>query len=158
MVSVAGSLLSFRSKIDRWTVQSWRDAERVMDFVNRSTGPEDFVVMPDQLFWLYRWDRKAQMIHSAVFDFGIEENLAVGVPRSRYWFDPSISNARFLVLAAAQEPGGGPVGIDAVFWLGYEGPRRIFEKVQNEKWPVVFRSGEFTVLKNPKLGDNPSTP
>ena len=153
-VSIEASLGDMRSKIDRWTVQSSNDAERVMDYVNGSTGPGDYVVMPDQLFWLYRWTRKAQLIHCAKFDFNIEENSAAGVPKERYWFDPSIGNAKYLVLAAGNRPDGVPVGIDAVFWLGYEGPRRVFEKVQNEKWPVVFQSGEYTVFSNPRLVEN----
>jgi hypothetical protein len=150
-VSTSGSLGHMVSKIDRWTVQSSSDAEQVMNFVNSSTGPEDFVVMPDQLFWLYHWNRKAQLIHCAKFDFGIEENSAIGVPPSRYWFEPRIANAKYLVLAAGRGLNGVPVGIDAVFWLGYEGPRRVFEKVQQEKWPVVFQSGEYSIFSNPRF-------
>lgn len=151
LISIAGSFGNMRSKIDQWTVQSWRDAERVMEFVNMSTGPDDYVVMPDQLFWLYRWDRKAQLIHAAKFDFGIEENLAIGVPRIKYWFDPRIENAKFLVLAAGAGPDGKVIGIDAIFWFSYEGPRRVFQKVQDEKWPIVFQSGEYAVFQNPKF-------
>lgn len=153
-ISIAGSIGQMRSKIDRWTVQSVTDAERVMDYVNNSTGPNDFVVMPDQLFWLYRWERKAQLIHCAKFDFGIEENSTIGVSESRYWFNPSIKNAKYLVLAAGSKVDGQPIGIDAVFWFGYEGPKKVIQKVQDEQWPIVFRSGEYCVLANPMFNKN----
>jgi len=158
MVSIVGSFGHFQTKIDRWTVQSSGDAEKVMDFVNHSTGPDDFVVMPDQLFWLYRHERKAQLIQSAVFDFGIAENLAQGVPKSVYWFDPGIENARYAVVAAAAGADGQSRGIDAIFWSGYEGARKVLEKFQSDKWPVVFASGDYLVLENPRFVKTPSVP
>lgn len=151
---IAGSFGHFHTKIDRWTVQSSQDAESVMDFVNNSTGPDDFVIMPDQLFWLYRHERKAQLIQSAVFDFGIEENLAQKVPKSWYWFDPSLANARYAVVAAAAGPDGQSRGIDAIFWSGYEGARKVLEKFQSDKWPVVFSAGDYLVLENPRFAGN----
>jgi hypothetical protein len=42
-------------------------------------------------------------------------------------------------------------GIDAVFWAGYEGVRKVIEKIQTEQWPIAFESGEYIVFKNPKL-------
>ena len=158
LVCLIGSFGHFHSKIDRWTVQSWEDAEKVMEFVNHSTGPDDFVVMPDQLFWLSRRERKAQLIQSAVFDFGIEENLAKGVPKSVYWFDPGIENARYAVVAAAAGSDGQSRGIDAIFWSGYEGARKVLEKFQSDKWPVVFASGDYLVLGNPRFVKTPSVP
>lgn len=153
-ISVAGSVGQMRSKIDRWTVQSSEDAERAMAFVNQSTKPDDYVVMPDQLFWLYQWDKKAQLIHCAHFDFGIQENATIGVSKDRYWFDPGIKNAKYIVLAAGNGAGGNPIGIDAIFWLGYEGPQKVLEQIQREDWPLVFQSGEYRILANPRFIEN----
>jgi len=149
-ISISGSLMQFHTKIDRWMIQSWEDAQTVMDFVNKHTTTNDYVVMPDQLFWLYRWERKAQLIHCAAFNFGIQENLAKGFPYNKYWFDPSVENAKFVILAVGTSSNG-MHGIDAVFWAGYEGVRKVIEKIQTEQWPIAFKSGEYIVFKNPKL-------
>lgn len=158
IVSVEGSLRHFNTKIDRWTVRSWQDAEDAMAFVNANTSPEDFVVMPDQLFWLYSHPRKAQLIQSAHYGKGIEENLTKGVSRDQYWFDCSIENAKYLVLAYGVAENGQPIGIDALFWTSYEGPRMIIEEVQKAKWPIVFQKGEYIVLANPKFLPSPPVP
>lgn len=149
--SLLGSLGHFHTKIDRWTVQSWMDAEATMQFVNSRTTSNDYVVMPDQLFWLYAHEKKAQLIHCAHYELGIEENSTVGVPRDQYWFDCRLENAKYVVLAYALDGGGQPFGIDAIFWLGYKGPREIFQKLQKQEWPVVFQRGEYTVVANPKF-------
>lgn len=150
-ISISGSLGHFQTKIDRWMIQSWEDAESVMDFVNKYTDADDYVVMPDQLFWLYRWERKAQLIHCAAFNFGIQENVAKNFPYKDYWFNPSVENAKFVILAVGKSSNG-KLGIDAIFWSGYEGVRKVVEKIQSEKWPITFESGEYVVLKNPKFG------
>lgn len=156
--SLLGSLGHFHTKIDRWTVRSSPDAEAAMQFVNSNTTSDDYVVMPDQLFWLYEQEKKAQLIHCAHYELGIEENATLGVPRDQYWFDCSIGNAKYVVLAYGVDADGQPAGIDAVFWMGYEGPRRIVEKLQKQKWPVVFQQGEYMVLANPKLQPIPASP
>lgn len=150
-VSLAGSLSHLDTKVDHYTIRSWQDAEAVMAFVNAHTTQDDFVVMPDQLFWLYRHERKAQMIQCAHYEYGIEENLTAGVPKDQYWFDCRIENAKFLVLGYGSTPDGKAIGIDALFWLSYKGPRMLVERVQREKWPVVFQQGEYMVLANPKF-------
>jgi len=151
LASLIGSLSHFRTKIDRWTIQSWQNAEAAMAYVNRHTSPDDYVVMPDQLFWLYDHPRKAQLIHCAHYSKGIEENSTLGVSKDQYWFDCSIENAKYLVLAYGQEPGAPPYGIDAIFWMGYKGVRTIIEEVQKANWPIVFRQGEYMVLANPRF-------
>lgn len=151
MLSLTGSLGHLQTKVDRWTVQSWKDAEAIMKFINASTSPEDFVVMPDQLFWLYEHERKAQLVQCAHYQKGIEENLTIGVPRDQYWFDCSIENARFLVLACGSDAHGQTVGIDAIFWLGYKGVQGIVDEVQKQNWPIILRQGEYTVLANPRF-------
>jgi len=158
LVSLEGSFRHFDTKIDRWTVRSWQDAEETMAFVNANTTAEDFVVMPDQLFWLYSHPRKAQLIQCAHFGKGIEENLTQGVSLNQYWFDCSIENAKYLVLAYGVTENGVAIGIDAIFWMGYEGPRMIIEDVQKAEWPIVFRRGEYMVIANPRFLPGASAP
>jgi len=155
ILSLIGSLGHFHTKIDRWTVQSWRDAEDTMRFINARTTAEDYVVMPDQLFWLYDHERKAQLMHCAHYENGIEENFAAGVPKDQYWFDCRIANAKFLVLGYGVDAKNQPIGIDAIFWFSYKGPRQIVEEVQKQKWPIVFQKGEYMVLANPRFIPKP---
>jgi hypothetical protein len=149
--SLEGSLSHFHTKFDVYTIRSWRDATAAMQFVNEHTAPEDFVVMPDQLFWLYKHERRAQLLQSSHYEYGIEENLTLGVPKEQYWFDCRLENAKFLVMAYGAVDEERPSGIDAIFWSGYKGPRKLIERVQAEKWPIVFHQGVYMVLANPKF-------
>jgi 4-amino-4-deoxy-L-arabinose transferase-like glycosyltransferase len=151
VISLDGSLNHFHTKVDYYTIHSWQDATAAMQYVDAHTTPEDFVVMPDQLFWLYKHERKAQLLQCSHYEYGIEENLTIGVPKEQYWFDSRLENAKYLVLAYAAADETSPSGIDAIFWSNYKGPRMLIERVQNEKWPIVFHQGVYMVLANPKF-------
>ena len=44
-----------------------------------------------------------------------------------------------------------PIGIDAVYTIRLRGVREIMERVEQEKWPVVFQQGAYVVLANPQF-------
>jgi 4-amino-4-deoxy-L-arabinose transferase-like glycosyltransferase len=148
---LANSLGHWRTKIDLWTVHSHEAAEAAMRFVNAHTTKDDYVVMPDQAFWLFPHPYRSQLIQCAHYA-GRESKYYNGtLPRELFWFDCSWQRAKYLVLAYGVQPNGQPYGIDAVYWMGFKGVREIIEAVQKEKWPIVFQQGEYMVLANPRL-------
>ncbi len=150
-ICLYNSFTHWRTKIDLWTLRSHKDAEAAMQFVNAHTTKEDFVVMPDQVYWLYPYPYRAQLFECAHYAGRESRPFSETLPRKMFWFDCSWQRAKYLVLAYGIDVNGRPYGIDAIYWMGFKGVREIVEQVQQEKWPVVFRQGEYMVLANPRF-------
>jgi len=158
--SAAGVCGHFHTRIDMWTQQSVPDAEAAMAYVNAHTTKDDFVILPKQIYWLARCDRRSMLTYCARYK-GVDNDMPVPVhiPQELYWFDCSLEQAKFLVLEyGAQQvtlPDGRtgqlPVGIDAVYTIGLRGVREVLQQVQQEKWPAVFQQGAYLVLANPRF-------
>jgi hypothetical protein len=158
--TLAGSLGHFHTRIDMWTQQSAEDAEAAMDFVNGHTAKDDFVIVPKQIYWLARCDRRSMLTYCARYK-GVDNDMPVPahIPLDVYWFDPRLEQAKYLVLEYGTEelvlPDGRqvklPIGIDAVYTLSLRGVREIIDQVQEEKWPVAFHQGDYIVLANPRF-------
>jgi 4-amino-4-deoxy-L-arabinose transferase-like glycosyltransferase len=158
IISLNGSLGHWRSKIDRWMMLSPADAEAAMSFVRANTTDDDYVMLPDQVYWLYPRPLRGQMIQSAHYE-GKENAYYPGkkpLDREQFWFDCRWQKAKYLVLAYGTDANGRPYGIDAIFWMSFKSVRDIIEQIQKENWPVVFRQGEFMVLANPRFMTPPA--
>ena len=152
LMSATNSLGHWRSKIDTWMCHSPSDAEAAMRFVRERTTDQDFVIMPDQVYWLYPHPYRAQLVQCAHYA-GIE-NAYYGdktLPREQFWFDCSWQKAKYCVLAFGVDADGRSYGIDAIFWPSFKGVRKILEDMQAENWRPVFRQGEYMVLANPRF-------
>jgi hypothetical protein len=156
-----GAWSRFDTRIDHWAQDSATDAEAAMRHVNEHTTPDDFVIVPKQIYWLVKHARKSMLTFCARYK-GVDNDMPVPVqiPRDLYWFDCRVENAKYLVMEyGAREvvlPDGRrgqvPVGIDAVYTLPVlRGVREIVQQVQEEKWPVVFHQGAYLVLANPRF-------
>jgi hypothetical protein len=160
MQSVAGAWDHFHTRIDMWTQQSATNAEAAMAFVNAHTTKDDFVIVPKQIYWLARCDRRSMLTFCARYQGVVNDMpVPVDIPRELYWFDCRIEQAKFLVLEYGVEqvtlPDGRtgqlPAGIDAVYTIGLRGVREVIQQVQQEKWPAVFQQGVYVVLANPRF-------
>lgn len=158
MMSLIGSFTHFRTKVDNLAVQSIPDTEAVADFIKTHTSTNDFVIMPNQLFWLVTDARKAMLAQCAAYEGQMVWPYAAPVPRDLFWFDCHWQAAKYLVLAAGKDAQGNPVGIDAVFWLRMDNLRAIATAAENEGWPVVFERGEYRVRANPKYASAATLP
>jgi len=153
--SLSGSLGHFQTKVDIWTVQSPANAEATSRFINENTTSADFVIVPKHLYWLVTHARKSMLTLSPCYDGNTNEMWPTRISIDRFWFDCRWSQAKYLVLAYGQTTDGRTYGFDAVYTLGLRGMREIIGAVQAEKWPVVFRQGEFMVLANPRFEKSP---
>jgi 4-amino-4-deoxy-L-arabinose transferase-like glycosyltransferase len=158
--SAAGAWGHFHTRIDMWTQQSATDGEAAMAYVNAHTAKDDFVIVPKQIYWLARCDRRSMLTFCARYE-GVDNDMPVPthIPTELYWFDCRLEQAKFLVLEYGVEqrtlPDGRtgqlPVGIDAVYTIGLRGVREVIQQVQQEKWPVVFHQGAYLVMANPRI-------
>lgn len=157
LISLNGSLGHFRTKIDLWSQHSASDAEAAMEFVNSRTAADDFVIVPKQIGWLVKHARKSMITFSVNYEGQGTDMWPDVIPHDRFWFDCRWRNAKYLVLAYGQDATGRPYGIDAVFTMPMKAVREAITAIQQEKWPVVFRQGEYMVLANPRFvkGQNP---
>jgi len=64
MQSAAGAWGHFHTRIDMWTQQSVPTLRR-MAFVNAHTTKDDFVIVPKQIYWLARCDRRSMLTFCA---------------------------------------------------------------------------------------------
>jgi hypothetical protein len=152
LAAVNGSLGGFHTKIDLWTQQSVPAAEGVMAWVNERTTPDDFVIVPKQIYWLAKTNRRSMLTYCARYKGVINDMpVPVAIPPELYWFDCRLEQAKYLVLEYNVNEQRMPVGIDAVYTMGLRGVREVIQQVQDEKWPEVARQGAYRVFANPRL-------
>jgi hypothetical protein len=159
--SIGGAWGHFQTRIDMWTQQSAADAEAAMRYVNEQTAKEEFVIVPKQIYWLARCERRSMLTFCARYE-GVDNDMPVPahIPKELYWFDCRLENAKFVVMEYGVRevtlPDGRtgqlPVGIDAVYTVpALRGVKEIIQQMQQEKWPVVLERGVYVVLANPRL-------
>jgi hypothetical protein len=159
VASASGAWGHFHTRIDMWTQQSDADAEAAMAFVNEHITKDDFVIVPKQIYWLARCDRRSMLTFCARYE-GVDNDMPMPahIPRELFWFDCRVQQAKFLVMEYGVEErtlSDGrraqlPIGIDAVYTLPVlRGVREVVQQVQKEKWAVVFHQGAYMVLANP---------
>jgi len=149
--SLQGSLRHLPTKVDLLTVRHATDAEAASRYVNTHAGTDDFVVVPDQLYWLMRPSRCGQLVHCAAYEKRPMKYFYADIAPAQFRFDCRLQNARYLVLASGQDARGEASGVDAVFWFRFEAIRDLLRTVRSEQWPVVFRQGDYAVLANPRF-------
>jgi hypothetical protein len=161
LLTLNGAFAGFQSKIDLWAQQSVPDAEAALAFVNARVAPDDLVIVPKQIYWLPRTARRSMLTYCARYK-GVVNDMPVPVeiPRDRYWFDPSLENAKFVVLEYGMQTVNLPdgrsgqmrIGIDAVYTSGLRGVPEVLQQIlQQEKWPLVFQQGLYSVFANPRM-------
>jgi 4-amino-4-deoxy-L-arabinose transferase-like glycosyltransferase len=173
LASLPGTWGHFNTKIDLWTQHSVDEAEAAMRYVNDHTGPDDFVIVPKQIYWLAKSGRRSMLTFCARYEGVVNDMpVAVPIPQGAYWFDCRCQNAKYLVMASGVDAATGrPVGIDVVYGAGLAGvPERVeamlnagwkpvyvggtgqmaVVNVRGHKWPVAV-NGEYLVLSNPQL-------
>lgn len=151
-VALVGSFGHFRTKIDKWTQRSVADAEQAMEFVNARTNPDEFVVVPKQIYWLVKHERKAMLAYCVNYEGEVNEMAPVVIPHDEFWFDCRWQNAKFAVIAAGQDANG-LYGFDAVCTGGLPQIRVALDAITQgpTAWPVALATAEYKVFANPRF-------
>jgi 4-amino-4-deoxy-L-arabinose transferase-like glycosyltransferase len=173
--SAGGAWGHFHTKIDLWTQHNTSEAETAMRFVNAHTTKDDFVIVPKQIYWLAKTERRSMLTFCARYE-GVDNDMPVPVtiPRQMFWFDCRCQNAKYVVMASGIDTvNNQPMGIDLVYTSGLKGvPERVEAMLEagwkpvyvggsgqmavitarGHKWPVAV-NGEYLVLANPQLAN-----
>ena len=155
LVSASGAWGHFYTRIDMWTQWSAADAEAAMRFVNAHTTKDVFVIVPKQIYWLARCDRRSMLTFCARYK-GVANDMPTPIlePRDSYWFDCRWQNAKYIVLDSGIEEGGHkPRGIDLTYCRWLKGVPEVLEAMMKEKWPVVYHGGQGVMYA--ELGGRP---
>jgi 4-amino-4-deoxy-L-arabinose transferase-like glycosyltransferase len=143
VISLQGSLGHFHTLIDAFTQQSVPEAEAAMKYVNEHTGPEDFVLVPKQIYWLVKHARKSMLSLCQPYEGGTNGAWPVPIPRSAYWFDCRWENAKYCVLDSGVDASGRERrGIDLVYTIGPGGASEIVPAMIAQGWKVVYAGGQ----------------
>ncbi|HUJ09072.1 MAG TPA: hypothetical protein VL171_03535 [Verrucomicrobiae bacterium] len=171
--SVKGAWGHFSTRIDQWTQHSVAEAEAAMSYVNQHVAPNDFVMVPKQIYWMAHCERRSMLTFCARYEGPVNDMpVPVPIPRSEYWFDCRCENAKYLVMASGVDTATErPIGIDLIYVSGLKGVPEQVEKivdaqwkpvyvggsgemalvnVRGHRWPVAV-DGEYLVLENPHL-------
>lgn len=124
--------------VERVTVRDIQDAEAAVAYVNHHTEQNDVVLAPPHVAWMIE-AHAADFQQSAAYMGGETQNYPKGIDRSRFLFDCSIANAKYVLLWDGWRE-----------WAGRKMPdvEKIFQVV--ETWPVVYEQGEWRVFANPE--------
>jgi hypothetical protein len=151
MLSLGGSHLHFRTKIDRFAQYSVRDGEAVAHYINAHTGSGDFVIAPKQISWLLKDVKTCMLVSSLNYEGHPSSRWPLIIPKNCFWFDCSWRNAKYIVWTYAKDPVSGKLyGLDAAYTLLMPPVVEVLRTVAGEKWPVVFSQGEYQIAANPK--------
>ncbi|MDW8343128.1 MAG: hypothetical protein RMM51_01390 [Verrucomicrobiae bacterium] len=156
--SAQGAWERFESKIDLWTQHSVAEAEAAMKVANELCGGDDFMIVPKQIYWLARTERRSMLTFCARYN-GVVNDMPVPVeiPREKYWFDCRLENARVVVMASGVDGSGRmPRGIDLVYCQGLKGVKELVGQMVREGWPIVYHGGRQVAYA--PIGDGISWP
>ncbi len=141
-VTLQGSMGHFNTMIDAFSQRSVPEAEAALRYVNDHAGTDGFIMLPKQIFWLVKGERKSMLSHCVTIEGLTNDAWPVPIPREFFWFDCGWQNAQYLVLASGITRGGQPRGIDLIYTRGLKGVQDVIDGVLGEKWPVVYTGGE----------------
>lgn len=134
--------LSFEGKIysraQHWATQSTQEVEEVARWLNERTTDKDFVACGYTLAWLLK-ARTANYLQIVTWYGYPTQGYDFGNKRERFLYDESLENAKYAV-----------VGDNEQKWAFSEpNINELVKKLQDGKWPVVWKSANYLILENP---------
>jgi hypothetical protein len=115
-----------------------QDAESVITYLNQHIRPGDVVLASPQIGWAIRGS-VADFQQAAAYAHEKTIHFPPNVPRERFIFDPSVNNARYVVVDDLWRDW-------AVRWM--PAVKAMVEQV--EQWPLELEHGEYQVYRNPQ--------
>ena len=112
------------------------DVEAVTAFVNERIQPEDLVIGSPTVVWMVN-GRSADFQMMVAADGVATPHLPANLPPDRWAFDPTIQQAKFVI-------------VDPLWrrWAVPHVPGVVDTLKELETWPIVFESGEIQVFEN----------
>jgi 4-amino-4-deoxy-L-arabinose transferase-like glycosyltransferase len=134
--SVYGQYFIFSGE-NNLTLSNEKDVEMVDAFLSHEIHPGDMVAASSQIIWSVPAEQ-VELSSLLYHDGGIESNL-YPIGMERFTFDPSLYKMKYVILD--------PLAKEFSVRL-FAGLVDLVDEV--EKWPMVFKSGDIEVYKNPQ--------
>mgnify|MGYP001160646836 CR=1 FL=1 len=129
-----------------WATQSAEEVEELAKWINERTTETDFVPCANSISWLLK-AKTANYLQIVTWYGYPTQGYDFGNKRERFRYDVSLENARYAI-----------VGDHEKKWAFNEpNVNELVKKLQNEKWPTVWRGSNYVILENPKYFANAST-
>lgn len=145
MVGLAGTLTTPQDALLATPV----DAQATIAFVLTRARPGDLILASPQLAWAFDQPEDAHGRALGIAGADIVQTVAyggqaaafypAGLPRSRWAYDIALSHARYVVVDDLLRQLAAPGQLPALTPL----------LAQAERWPVVYRRGQYTVYERP---------
>lgn len=119
--------------------QSTTQVEDAARWLNEHTRKGDVVAGNANISWLLKAETVPYL--QLVTWYGIPtQGYENGNKRERFRFDASLENCKYAVIG----------DIDRRWTVGEPNIKPLFDRMDREKWPVVWQSEFYTILKNPR--------
>lgn len=145
VVGLAGKLVTPQDSL----LATPADAQTTIQFTLAHARPSDLVLASPQIAWAFDQPEDAQGHALGVSGADIVQTVAyggreaafypAGLPRLRWAYDVSLSQARFVIVDDLLRQLAAPDQLPALSPI----------LAQVERWPVVYRRGQYTVYERP---------
>lgn len=145
-VGLAGSLVTLQDNL----LATPADAQATIDFVLARARPGDLTLASPQIAWAFDQPEDAQGRTLDIKGADITQTVAsggqaaafypAGLPRSRWAYDISLGQARFVIVDDLLRQLAAPDQLPALAPL----------LQQAENWPVVYQRGQYVVYERPR--------
>ena len=122
-----------------WVTQSTVEVEQAAAWLNAQTQPGDVVAGNPNIAWLLKAYTVPYLQLITWYGYPTQgyENLN---RRERFLFDASLENCKFAIFG----------DIDTRWAIFEPNVPILVERIKEEKWPIVWRGPNYTILKNPR--------
>lgn len=144
LISLAGSLEHFRTKVDPWTIRSPQQAESVAAFVNANTSPGDLVLVSKNVNWLVRNARTGSLTQALAYEGQTNEMYVLPVPRELFWTECDWRQAKYVVLSSGITSAQEAIGFDFIYMRGLRGVTDLVSQMLRDGWQVAYTTGNGT--------------
>jgi hypothetical protein len=128
-----------------WATQSIPDVEAAAKWANEHTDQNDLVICSSNVAWLLH-SQTAWFLQVVTWYGMPTQGYELGNPREKFRYDSSVERARFVVVGDS----------DQRWAIGQPNVIKLFEIMQREKWPVVWRGDYYFILANPRYLPKPT--
>ncbi len=133
---VFGGTLTSRNHF--WVTQNSREVEQCADWVNGNSDGAGVVVASSNIGWLLK-PPSVDLLQVVVWSGRPTEYFRSGMDRRRFLFPLDIDRVQFVVIG----------DIDQRWTLHQPNVGQIVQRFIDERWPIVWQSENYVVLKNP---------
>lgn len=114
------------------------DTIKIAEYLNTHTKPNDMVIAPSSVYQFLHC-HYASFYQAVAYTGKSIEFYPAHIPQSRFSYPCSYYWAKYLVIAE----------IDRIDTLTKPAVKEVWEKIQQDKWQMVYQLGEYDVYLNP---------